>query len=105
MELTSINNLFFNVSSLAQNRLWSITHSFFGPDPLHSDLEIEGSKFQIPTDGVFSIALGPRDHSGYRNAYFHALSSVDEFYVSTKILQDEAACRRFYHGDDLKVMN
>lgn len=83
--------------------MWSISHSFFGPDPLHGDLEIEGGKFQIPNDGIFSIALGPRDKNGFRNAYFHALSSVTEFYVSTKILKDEAACARFFHGDDLKV--
>lgn len=83
--------------------MWSISHSFFGPDPLHGDIEIDGGKFQIPNDGIFSIALGPCDHDGYRNAYFHALSSVTEFYVSTKILKDEAACARFYHGNDLKV--
>lgn len=84
--------------------MWSIFHSFFFPDPLYGDLTIEGQQFQIPTDGVFSIALGPRDNQGYRNAYFHSLSSITEFYVSTKVLQDEAACKRFYHGDDLKVI-
>lgn len=52
------------------------------------DYNINGYNFQW-TDGVFGMSLSPIRDDGYRTLYFHAMSGITEFSVSTDILQDD----------------
>ncbi|KOC64207.1 Protein yellow [Habropoda laboriosa] len=75
------------VYSWAKNDSWRITHNFFYFDPLSGNYNVSGYNFQW-TDGLFGLALSlPRD-DGYKTLYFHPMSSVTEFSVSTEVLQD-----------------
>ncbi|XP_015172107.1 PREDICTED: protein yellow-like [Polistes dominula] len=76
------------VYSWAKNDSWRIEHNYFYFDPLHGDYNISGYNFQW-TDGLFGLALTPFQVDGYRTLYFHAMSGITEFYVSTKVLQDD----------------
>ncbi|KAI4500680.1 hypothetical protein M0802_004272 [Mischocyttarus mexicanus] len=76
------------VYSWAKNNSWRIEHNYFSFDPLHGDYNISGYNFQW-TDGLFGLALTPFQNDGYRTLYFHAMSSITEFYVSTEVLQDD----------------
>lgn len=51
------------------------------------DYNISGYNFQW-TDGVFGMSLSPICDDGYRTLYFHAMSGITEFSVSTSVLQD-----------------
>lgn len=51
------------VYSLKANDSWRFMHNFFHFDPLHGDFNVGGVNFQW-TDGVFGLALGPKDLSG-----------------------------------------
>lgn len=47
-----------------------------------------GVQFQWP-DGLFGIALSGKQDDGYATLYFHPLSSLNEFSVSTKVLRNQ----------------
>ncbi|XP_031631444.1 uncharacterized protein LOC116345869 [Contarinia nasturtii] len=91
------------VYSLSQNRIWTFQHNYFHFDPVHGDFNIDGIPFQWD-DGIFSITLGKRNADGYRTAYFHAMASVTEFSVSTKVLQNEQNAGRSNHGTDFEIV-
>lgn len=100
---------FFNsrlhVFSLAENRMWSFIHSYFHIDPLYSNFAVAGQRYQW-RDGIFSITLGPKmqenDGKSHRVAMFHAMSSLNEFTVSTAVLKNSTAAARSFHGDDFQ---
>ncbi|XP_029678926.1 protein yellow-like [Formica exsecta] len=75
------------VYSWEKNDSWRINHHFFHFDPLNGDYNINGYNFQW-TDGVFGMSLSPICDDGYRTLYFHAMSGITEFSVSTNVLQD-----------------
>lgn len=101
--LPDIFNYRLHVFSLAENRLWSFRHNFFYLDPLYGDFNVAGQRFQW-SDGVFSVTLGPYMQDGSREAYFHAMASLNEYMVSTKVLQNATNAARSYHGDDFKFL-
>ncbi|EFN73253.1 Protein yellow [Camponotus floridanus] len=70
-----------------KNDSWRISHHFFHFDPLNGDYNVNGYNFQW-ADGVFGMSLSPICGDGYRTLYFHAMSGITEFFVSTNILQD-----------------
>lgn len=76
------------VYSWAKNDSWRITHSFFHFDPLNGDYNISGFNFQWE-DGVFGLSLSAPRSNGYKTLYFHAMSGITEFSVSTEVLQDD----------------
>ncbi|RZC33575.1 yellow-c [Asbolus verrucosus] len=76
------------VYSWADNDSWRVKHNFFYFDPLKGDFNVGGVNFQW-TDGVFGLALGPRQQDGYRTLYFHPLASTREFSVNTHVLQNK----------------
>lgn len=88
--------------SLRDNRMWSFTHNYFHLDPLHGDFNIAGIDFQWD-DGIFSITMGPKQPDGFRTVYFHPMVSTKEYAVSAKVLRNETAASRSFHGEDFKV--
>ncbi|XP_003701307.1 yellow-f [Megachile rotundata] len=76
------------VYSWAKNDSWRITHSYFHFDPLNGDYNISGYNFQW-NDGVFGLSLSAPRNDGYKTLYFHAMSGITEFSVSTEVLQDD----------------
>ncbi|XP_076235248.1 yellow-f [Calliopsis andreniformis] len=75
------------VYSWAKNDSWRITHNFFYFDPLHGDYNVSGYNFQW-TDGVFGMSLSEPQSDGHKILYFHAMSGITEFSVSTDVLKD-----------------
>lgn len=75
------------VYSWKQQESWRVKHHFFYPDPLAGNYNITGINFQWD-DGLFGIALKPQS-DGYATLYFHPLSSLNEFSVSTKVLRNQ----------------
>ncbi|XP_030753269.1 protein yellow [Sitophilus oryzae] len=76
------------VYSLKNNDSWRFKHNYFHFDPLNGDFNVGGVNFQW-TDGVFGLALGPQDSTGFRTVYFHPLASLNEFSVSTSVLKNK----------------
>lgn len=101
--LPDLANYRLHVYSFRQNRLWSFQHNYFNFDPIRGDFDVAGVNFQW-NDGIFSVTLGNREWDDYRRAFFHAMASVSEFAVSTKILQNETMSTRSNHGKDFKVL-
>ena len=84
------------IYDLANNKSRRIKHNYFHFDPLAGNMMVGGVNFQW-SDGVFSIALTKPMENGYRNAYFHCLSSTKEFLVSTEVLKnDDVSKNSFY---------
>lgn len=75
------------VYSWAKNDSWRITHNFFYFDPRYGNYNINGFNFQWK-DGLFGLSLSALQTDGYKILYFHAMSSIAEFSVSTEVLQD-----------------
>nr|UPO25012.1 yellow-b [Henosepilachna vigintioctopunctata] len=84
------------VYSWMSNSSWKINHNYFNIDPIESEFNVSGIKFQW-TDGLFGIALTPPDERGFSTLYFHPLVSRNEFSVSTEILRDPKLARSSYH--------
>ncbi|KAL1138491.1 hypothetical protein AAG570_008554 [Ranatra chinensis] len=85
------------VYSWAENDSWRVKHHYFHFDPLFGDFNIGGVNFQW-TDGIFGVALSPVLADGYRKLYFHPLSSINEFVVSTKIVKNKTIASDSYHA-------
>lgn len=101
--LPDMFNYRLHVFSLAENRLWTFTHNYFYLDPLYGNFNVAGQRFQW-RDGIFSVTLGAFLQDGGREAYFHAMASLNEFMVSTKVLQNATNAARSYHGEDFKYL-
>lgn len=54
---------------------------------LAGDYNINGYNWQW-SDGIFGMSLSPINADGNRTLYFHSMSGITEFAVSTDILQD-----------------
>ncbi|XP_054014757.1 protein yellow-like [Hylaeus anthracinus] len=80
------------VYSWAKNDSWRISHNFFHFDPVNGNFNISGFNFQW-TDGVFGMSLSPPQKDGYKTLYFHAMSGITEFSVSTEVLQDNTLAK------------
>lgn len=76
--------------SWAKNTAWRFTHKYFGYDPSNNKFSVKGANFQWD-DGIFGLSLTPVQEDGCRTLYFHAMSGITEFSVSTKVLKNEAA--------------
>lgn len=63
-----------HVYSLKQDKVWTTHHNYYHIEPLSGDFSVAGFDFQW-TDGVFSVALGPKNADGYKWAYFHAMTA------------------------------
>nr|QEO33343.1 yellow [Platymeris biguttatus] len=74
------------VYDLKENDSWRFEHGFFHPDPLKGDFNIAGLNFQWEAEGIFGIALSPRN-SIERLLFFHPLASHREFVVPTNVLK------------------
>ncbi|XP_058982633.1 L-dopachrome tautomerase yellow-f2 isoform X2 [Musca domestica] len=75
------------VYSYEKNEMWSFQHNYFNFDPIAGDLNIGGQVFSWD-DGIFSVALAPKNDDGSRNVLFHAMASYNEFVVSNEVLQN-----------------
>ncbi|XP_011504192.1 PREDICTED: protein yellow-like [Ceratosolen solmsi marchali] len=78
------------VYSWAQNNSWRFHHNYFHFDPLNGDYNVTGINFHW-TDGVFGLVVSPHREDGSKTLYFHALSAVREFSVSTAVLRNESS--------------
>ncbi|XP_048480073.1 L-dopachrome tautomerase yellow-f [Plutella xylostella] len=78
------------VYSLREDDSWRLTHNYMHFNPLASNLNIAGQRFQW-NDGIFSITLSPTSSDGCRVAYFHPMVSTQEFSVSTCVLKNRTA--------------
>jgi dopachrome tautomerase len=87
---------------LIQLVAWRFITNYFHPHPDEGDYMIKGIRFQS-NDGIFSVALGRRNKTGYRTAFFHAASSYSEYKVSTEILQNELNVRLPYQWHNFKL--
>lgn len=76
------------VYSWEHNKSWRFKHSFFKPDPLAYDFNVGGVNFQWDDEGIFSMALSPKQMDGFKTLFFSPLTSNREFAVSTKTLKD-----------------
>lgn len=90
------------ISSFRTNQIWRFVHNYFGYDPLHGDYNVAGLVYQWRA-GIFSLTLSNRNDVGFKTAYFHAMSSIAEFSVSTEILKNSTLAARHHHGNDFKV--
>lgn len=77
------------VYSWRADESWRVHNHYFSPAPLAGAFDVAGRQFQWD-DGVFGVALSQGDDSdeSQRRLYFHALSSTDEFSVSTSWLRN-----------------
>ncbi|CAH1154780.1 unnamed protein product [Phaedon cochleariae] len=76
--------------SYKENKSWRFSHSFFLPDPLKGDFNIDGLNFQWGEEGIFGMSLTPPQADGYRLLHFSPLASHREFVVSTRTLQNSS---------------
>lgn len=86
------------VYSLKENRSWRFMHSFFMPDPLRGDFNIDGLNFQWGEEGIFGMSLSPPKNNGHRLLYFSPLASHREFVVSTRVLKNSSKVDDSYHN-------
>lgn len=85
------------VYSLKDDISWRFEHSFFFPDPLRGDFNIDGLNFQWGDEGIFGMSLGPKLPDGTKSVFFSPLASHREFYVSNAILKDKSKVEDSYH--------
>lgn len=86
------------VYSYAKDFSWRFEHPYFLPDPVGGDFNI-GLNYQWEEEGIFAMELTPVQPDGYKTLLFHPLASYRNFFVSTKILQDQAKAieKKYYH--------
>lgn len=77
------------VFSMKEKHSWRVHHNFFHLNPLFGNFSVDGVPFQR-SDGVYGLALSDKNKNGFADLYFHPLSSLDEFKVSTAILRNES---------------
>uniref|UniRef100_A0A6E8W0Q4 Protein yellow n=1 Tax=Anopheles coluzzii TaxID=1518534 RepID=A0A6E8W0Q4_ANOCL len=90
------------VYSWKQQESWRVKHHYFHPDPLAGNYNITGINFQWD-DGLFGIALKPQS-DGYSTLYFHPLSSLNEFSVSTKVLRNQTYATESGNYHEFKIL-
>ncbi|XP_015601990.1 protein yellow isoform X2 [Cephus cinctus] len=91
------------VYSWAENNSWRVSHNYFYFDPLQGDYNVNGINFQW-TDGIFGLSLSEKQQPlGYKTLYFHAMSGITEFEVSTIILKNETTATSSNNYYDFEV--
>lgn len=70
------------------NESWQVKHNFFNIDPLAGNFNVSGTNYRT-TEGIYGLALSEKRANGYPDLYFHALTSLNEFNVSTVILRNK----------------
>lgn len=85
------------VYSWEHHKSWRFTHSYFRPDPLAYDFHVAGVNFQWENEGIFAMAVSPKQIDGFRTLFFSPLTSRREFAVSTKILRDASKTGNSHH--------
>jgi hypothetical protein len=83
------------VYSWKSGESWRVEHHYFNFDPVAGEYNVSGVTF-IWNDGIFGMALSKPDSEGYSTLYFHAMSSTDEFSVSTKYLRTNVSKSNFH---------
>ncbi|ENN72676.1 hypothetical protein YQE_10774, partial [Dendroctonus ponderosae] len=83
--------------SLKEDTSWRFEHSFFFPDPLKGDFNIDNLNFQWYDEGIFGMSLTPVLENGFRVLHFSPLASNREFSVSTEILRNSSKTEDSYH--------
>lgn len=83
------------VYSWANQTSWLVKHHYFNIDPMAGNFNIAGLQFSW-SDGVFGVALSAPEPDGYSTLYFHSLTGVHEFSVSTKILRNATLARNSF---------
>ncbi|XP_023719985.1 protein yellow isoform X2 [Cryptotermes secundus] len=91
------------VYSLKGDESWRVKHHYFHFDPLNGNYSVGGVNFQW-VDGVFSLALSAPHDDGFRTAYFHPLSSTNEFSVSTKVLRNKTLATDPHNFEEFKLL-
>lgn len=76
------------VYSYKSDKSWQFSHNYFNIDPLAGNFSIQSVKFETK-DGLYGLTLTDKGADGFPVLYFHALTSVKEFNVSTAILRNE----------------
>lgn len=71
------------------NESWEVNHNFFSIDPLAGDFNILGVSYRTQ-DGLYGLALTEKKENGHPDLYFHALTSNEEFNVSTSVLRNKS---------------
>lgn len=69
------------------NESWQVKHNFFNIDPLAGNFNVSNTNYRT-TEGIYGLALSEPRSNGYPDLYFHALTSLNEFNVSTSILRN-----------------
>ncbi|XP_015108627.1 protein yellow [Diachasma alloeum] len=90
------------VYSLAKNDSWRIEHNYFHMDPLNGEYNVSGLTFQW-TDGMFGMALSSPREDGSKTLYFHPMSSIHEFSVSTSLLKNQTALADSHYWEEFHV--
>ncbi|ETN67900.1 yellow protein precursor [Anopheles darlingi] len=91
------------VYSWKQQESWRVKHHFFYPDPLAGNYNITGINFQWD-DGLFGLALSKPQSDGFATLFFHPLSSLNEFSVSTKVLRNRTYALDTRNYKEFKVL-
>ncbi|XP_055699437.1 L-dopachrome tautomerase yellow-f2-like [Phlebotomus papatasi] len=82
---------------------WSFSDPSMKPIVAESALTFKGVTYGVPV-GVVNVALGWPDKHGYRNAYYAPGSSLAEYIVSTKVLQDSKRASYKYNPNDFTLI-
>lgn len=83
------------VYSYKSDKSWQFEHHYFNIDPLAGNFSILGVKFQT-NDGLYGLSLTEKKDNGFPVLYFHALTSLKEFNVSTAILRNETLANQTF---------
>ncbi|KAF5308060.1 hypothetical protein FQR65_LT06435 [Abscondita terminalis] len=89
------------VYSWKKHTSWIIKHHYFNMEPLAGDFNVGGIAFSWE-DGIFGIALSSPEADGSSTLYFHPMTGVHEFSVSTRVLKDPKLAENSFH--EFKVL-
>lgn len=100
-----VNKPHLIVYSLKTNESWAVEHNFFNLDPLAGNFSVLGIDYQT-SDALYGLTLTEKKSDGYPELYFHALTSLREFKVSTKVLRNQklfGSGQEKYYKDFIEV--
>lgn len=89
------------VYSWYSNKSYRITNNYFSFDPLWGNFKTSSGRDVQLNDGLIGMSLSMPDHKGLKQLIFHPLVGINEFRVSTEILQNKTLAAsnitNFYH--------
>ncbi|KAF5293573.1 hypothetical protein FQA39_LY03058 [Lamprigera yunnana] len=95
--MTDLSDPGLIVYSWQKHSSWRVKHHYFNIDPLAGDFNVAGISFTW-ADGVFGIALSAPEADGYSTLYFHSLTGLHEFSVTTRVLRDPDLAEKSFHA-------